>query len=140
MNEQRFKIRIDSWWQPLLLPGGATDDNSYVEISDESVRMRFGWLFDHTFGLDDIESVHESSWPIWYGVGWRTNFLGMFGLIGSHRGVVEVKLRRAHRAWGVLRCQRIAVSLEEPQRFVEAIAKAALHATANGGARAGASV
>ena len=135
MTEERFRIRLDSWWQPLLLAGGATHDNSYVELRDDEVRLRFGWLFDQNLSLNDIESVQETDWPIWYGAGWRTNLLGQFALIGSHRGVVELTLRDTHHVWGMLRYKRLAVSLEEPQRFVEAVAKAALQAAAKGASR-----
>ena len=136
MTEQRFAMRLDSWWQPLLLAGGATPENSYVELRENDVRLRFGFLFDQTLALSDIESVQEMTWPWWYGVGWRTNFLGQLALIGSHRGVVELKLRQPQRVWGLMRYRRLVVSLEEPQRFVEAIAKAALQAAANGASRA----
>jgi hypothetical protein len=136
MTEQRFPIRLDSWWQPLLLAGGATPESSFVELREDDIRVRFGFFFDQTLLLSDIESVQETAWPWFFGVGWRTNFLGQVALIGSHRGVVELKLRASRRAWGLVRYRRLVISLEEPQRFVEAIAKAALQAAANGAARA----
>ena len=136
MTEQRFQMRLDSWWQPLLLVGGATNENSYVELRDNDVRLRFGYPFDQTLALSDIESVQEITWAWWQGVGWRSNFMGQMGLIGAYRGVVELKLREPQRRWGIFRYQRLAVSLEEPQRFVEAIAKAALQAAANGASHA----
>lgn len=132
MTEQRFQMRLDSWWQPVLLVGGATHENSHVDLRESDVRLRFGYLFDQTLALNDIESVQEITWPWWQGVGWHTNLLGNLGLIGSYRGVVELKLREPRHRWGVFRYRRLAVSLEEPQRFVEAIAKAALQAAANG--------
>ena len=45
----------------------------------------------------------------------------MVGLIGSYQGVVEVKLRTRTRAWAVFPCDRIAVSLEDPDGFIAAI-------------------
>ena len=131
MTEERFRMRLDSWWQPLLLAGGATHENSFVELRDSDVRLRFGYLFDKTLSLQDVESVQEAAWPWYLGVGWRTNFMGLMGLIGSYRGVVELTLREPQRAMGVFRFRRLAVSLEEPQRFVEAVAKAALKAAAS---------
>lgn len=129
---ERFQIRIDPWWQPLLLAGGATRDGAYVQLENGRMKVQFGWLFSQELSLSDIESVQELSWPVWYGVGLRTDFLDLVGLIGSHQGVVEVRLRQPLRVWGLLRCRRLAASLEEPQRFVEAMARAALQAVADG--------
>jgi hypothetical protein len=129
---ERFQIRIDPWWQPLLLVGGGTREGSYVEIDEGKVKVRFGWFFDREIALGDIEGVQEMSWPLWYGVGWRTNFSDLVGLIGSHQGVVELALRTPLQVWGLLRYKRLAVSLEEPQRFIEAMARAALQAVADG--------
>jgi hypothetical protein len=128
---ERFQIRIDPWWQPLLLVGGGTREGSFVQIEGGKVKVRLGWFYDHELSLSDIESVKEVSWPLWYGIGWRTNFSDQVGLIGSHEGVVEMRLREPLR-WGLLRYKRLAVSLEEPQRFVEAMARAALQAVADG--------
>lgn len=132
MSDKRFQIRIDPWWQPLLLAGGATRDGSYVQLEQGRVKLQFGWLFSHEISLSDIESVQEMSWPVWYGVGLRTDFVDLVGLVGSHQGVVELRLRSPLRVWGLLRCRRLAVSLEEPQRFVEAMARVALQAVADG--------
>jgi hypothetical protein len=53
---------------------------------------------------------------------WRTNMRGLIGLIGSYEGVVEVKPRGPIRSWvGIFPCQRIAVSLEDPDAFIAAI-------------------
>jgi len=129
---ERYQIRIDPWWQPLLLAGGATRDGAYVQLEGGRVKAQFGWLFNQELSLGDIESVREMSWPVWYGVGLRTDFVDLVGLIGSHQGVVELRLRSPLRVWGLLRCRRLAISLEEPQRFVEAMARAALQAVADG--------
>ena len=123
MASTRFQMRIDPWWQPLLLVGGGTRDSSYVELNDDTLTARFGWLFQRAIPREDIEGVTQTRWPLWMGVGWRTNFVGGFGLIGSFRGVVEIRLRTPIRVWRVVTCRRLAISLEEPERFVEALAE-----------------
>ena len=121
MGGTRFPMRIDPWWCPLLLVGGATPGNSYVELSDDALTARFGWLFRSIVPRSDIEAAVPRRWPLWYGVGWRTNLCGLVGLIGSYRGVVEIRLRAPVRVWGLFTLRRLAVSLEEPQRFLDSL-------------------
>ncbi|MDP3768000.1 MAG: hypothetical protein Q8S13_08285 [Dehalococcoidia bacterium] len=118
----RFQIRIDPWWQPVLAVGGGLPASSYVEVDGKAVHLRFGALFNRTIQREDIAEVVRSSWPWWMGVGWRTNLRDQVGLIGSYQGIVEIRLREPVRVWRVLRCRRIAVSLEEPGPFTEALA------------------
>ena len=119
----RFAIRIDPVWRAFLLAGGATRRNSFVELTDTEITFRLGALFRRTFPRADIEGAAGRRWPIWYGVGWRSNLRGVIGLIGSYGGVVEVRLQSRSRAWGVFPCDRIAVSLEDPERFIEALSE-----------------
>ncbi len=121
-TSSRFAIRMDPWWRPLLLPGGALPDSSYVELSDDALSVRFGWLFNHAIARTEIEGAAARDWPLWMGVGWRTTFRGLVGLIGSYQGVVEVRLRTPARAWGLVSYDRLAVSLEGPGRFLAALA------------------
>jgi len=120
----RFPIRVDPWWRPLLLAGGATRDSSYVEVTDDGVSFRFGFFFRRAVKRDEIAGAALRHWPIWMGVGWRSNLRGVIGLIGSYGGVVEVRLQSRSRAWGVFPCDRIAVSLEDPEGFIAALEQA----------------
>lgn len=120
----RFPIRIDSIWTPFVLVGGATRGNSYVEVEDGEIGLYYGLLFRHKVPLEDVESVGRRQWPFWMGIGWRTNFTDLVGLIGSYDGVVELKLRNRKKYWAVLGATRIAVSLEDPEGFIEALEKA----------------
>ena len=121
----RFPIRRDPWWAPLLLLFDATPGRSYVELADDGLVARFGWLFHHSFPLADIEGAGRRSWPLLYGIGWRSNLFGVIGLIGSRGNVVEVRLRRRRWIWMLLplSCNRLAVSLEDPEAFLEALAR-----------------
>ena len=121
MSGTRFPMRLDPWWRPLLLAGGATQGNSYLEIEHEALTVRFGMLYQETLRLADIESVGEADWPVWMGIGWRIGFGERFGLIGSYDGVVEMRLREPLRVWRFANCTRLAVSLEDPVAFAGAL-------------------
>lgn len=114
-------MRIDRWWAPLLLIGGATSSNTFVDLGDEEVRFDFGLVFDRTVRRDEIETAHRRAWQWWMGIGVRSNLRGLIGLIGSQEGVVEVKLKHRQRAWGLMPVDRIAVSLQDPNAFLEAL-------------------
>lgn len=118
MAAGHFRMRLDRPIRPLLLLFGGAPSNSFVDMTDEVVHFHFGFVFDRTIPRSDVESVSRRSWPWWMGMGWRSNLRGVIGLIGSTQGVVEVKLRKRQRAWGVFPCDRIAVSLEDPERFM----------------------
>jgi hypothetical protein len=121
----RFPIRQSPWWVPLLFLFGATPGRSYVELADDRLVARFGWLFHRSFPLADIEGAGRRSWPLLYGIGWRSSLFGVIGLIGSYRNVVEVRFKRRRWVWMLLPlpCNRLAVSLEDPEAFLEALAK-----------------
>ena len=62
----RFLIRRDGWLRPLLfLVGLVRDSNSYVAIEGDRVRVRFGWFFNQTFALSDIDGAELMRSP-WY--------------------------------------------------------------------------
>lgn len=121
MPGTRFQMRLGPWWRPLLLMGGATPAASYLELDDETLTVRYGRLFRHTIPRGDVEDAVETQWPPLCGIGWRVDFRGRFGLIGSLGGVVEIRLRTPIRVWRVLTSRRLAVSLEEPERFLQAL-------------------
>jgi hypothetical protein len=114
-------MRIDPIWRLPLLAGGAFPANSYAELTGRGLRLRFGCPFDRTIPYDEIKDVFTRSWPLLYGIGWRSNLRGVIGLIGSYENVVEVRLKRRTRAWLVFPCDRIGVSLEDPAGFIAAL-------------------
>ena len=117
----RYPMRLDVAWRPLLSLFGGTSTSSYVEIRDGVLRFRFGWAFDETVPLTDIEDVGPTAWPLWAGIGWRITRRGRIGLIGSRRGVIAVRFRSARRVRLVVipwQCRGIAVSLIDGDGFV----------------------
>lgn len=123
----RFAIRRDVWLRPILWPFGGTAAASYVALEDGKLRVRFGWAFRHTFPLSEVVAVERTNWPWYYGLGWRANYLGRVGLVGSFEGIVELRLRRTRWLWLAfvpVPCRRLAISLEEPDAFVAALREA----------------
>jgi hypothetical protein len=120
---QRFMMRLDPAWRPLFWPFGAAQPSSFVEVEEAKVRFKFGYLFDRSVQREEIESAYRRDWPWWMGIGWRSNLRGVIGLIGSTRGVVEVQLRGKTRSWGVFPCDRIAVSVQDPDGFIAALSQ-----------------
>jgi hypothetical protein len=114
-------MKVDPMWRPLVLVGGSTRENSYVEFDNHDVTFCFGMLFGHTIPRSNIASVKRRDWPIWGGVGWRADMFNMVGLIGSYDNVVEIELKEPITYWRVGRCKRLAISLEQPDEFVAAL-------------------
>ena len=119
----RFPILVSRAWRPFLLPFGATVSRSYAEIEEGRLNVRFG-LFDHTFPLDQVESAAPSHWPLWAGIGWRTNFRDIVGLVGSYSNIVEVRFKEPQRLQVLrlpVRCRRLYLSLQDPAAFIAAL-------------------
>lgn len=120
----RFNIRIDPVWRPLMLIVAATPSNSYVEIESETLRARYGSIINESLPLQNVANAAGRSWEWWQGIGVRA-FGEQLGLIGSLENVVELTLREPVRVsfgfvpwpFGI---RRIAVSLDDPQGFLDA--------------------
>ena len=117
----RFYMRVDPMWRPLVFVGGATRENSYVEFDNHDVTFCFGMLFGHTVLRSKIKSIKRREWPLWVGVGWRTDFFRTVGLIGSFNDVVEMELTEPITFWRFAHCTRLAISLEQPDEFIAAL-------------------
>ncbi len=122
----RFPLLLSPYWRPLLLPFGGTPKRSYVELEDGALHVRFGWLFNHRFPLSQVEAASPSHWPLLAGIGWRTNFRGTVGLIGTYVNVVEIRFKERQRLRMLLptSCERLYLSLAEPRDFIAALGQA----------------
>jgi hypothetical protein len=122
----RFKILTSPLWRYFLLPLGANAERSFLEVADGQLHVRFGWPFKQSFALDEIEGASSSHWPVLGGIGWRTNFRGNVGLIGTYVNIVEIRFKQPQRVrmFIPLTCNRLYVSLEEPRDFIAALGKA----------------
>ncbi|MBI2913511.1 MAG: hypothetical protein HYY03_06285 [Chloroflexi bacterium] len=125
VDAQRFAILISPLWKPLLWPFGATADRAFADIDEQELHVRFGRLFDHHLPLDQVEGVDSTHWPLWAGIGWRTNFRGTVGLVGAYVNAVEVRFKEPQRVRLLIPvpCRRLVLSLEEPHDFMAALRK-----------------
>lgn len=120
---KRFNIRRDTIWKAPLLIIGATENNSYVEIREEDIVVRFG-VHESRIQISDILSSNTIEWPIWNGIGIRISFGKTLGLVGSLEGVVALDIKNAESVHFLgIKCSKIAFSLEDPEGFLDAISK-----------------
>lgn len=122
---QRFPILTSPLWRPFLLPFGVTAERSFASVEDGSLHVRFGQIFDHKFPLEEIEGATLATWPLWAGIGPRTNFRGSVGLVGTYVNIVEVQFKEPQKVRMLVpvTCQRLYLSMEEPHAFVAALGK-----------------
>jgi hypothetical protein len=121
-------MRVGALWLPFLALFGATPAGSFVEVTPASVRFRFGPLFDETIPRRMVGGVAPAKWSLLGGIGWRLGRGKTIGLIGSLKNNVEVTLREPLRVRFLFfpkRCQRIVVSLREPEAFLEQLGSTA---------------
>lgn len=120
----RFQIDRSVLALPLLAALGGTAKGSYLELTDDELHCKFGFLFDEAIPLSAIEGVEANvRWPWYDGVGWRTNFRGRVGLVGTLRNIVCIKVapgRKAH-LFLPLPLRKLYVSLEDGEGFVAAL-------------------
>ncbi len=122
MTTKFFPIAVSPVWRPFLLPLGVTANRSFAEIADGDLHVCFG-RFDYYFPLDDVEEATLARWPIWAGVGPRTDFRGVVALLGTYVNVVEIRFKEPHQIRMLVRvpCKRLFLSLEEPHTFINAL-------------------
>lgn len=122
----RFNILTSPFWRYFLLPLGANAERAFVEIANGELHVRFGWPFKQSFPLDEVEGASPSHWPVLGGIGWRTNFRGNVGLIGTYVNIVEIRFKQPQRVrmFFPLDCSRLYVSVEDPRDFIAALGKA----------------
>jgi len=120
-----FPMALSPVWRPLLWPIGVSEGRAFAEVRDDDFHVRFGRFLDYHFPFDEVEEVKPAHWPVWAGVGARTNFRGTVGLIGTFVNVVEVVFKEPQRMRMVVpvRCKRLLFSVEEPHAFVAAFHK-----------------
>jgi hypothetical protein len=119
----KFAIKRSRWWRPLLALFGGTEAHSYVTINEQGLVARFGF-YRIALPHEQIASVEPRKWPWYGGLGWRTNFKDTIALIGSHDGVVQIKLKeplRAHVLRIPVKMVNFYISVENPGGFIAAM-------------------
>jgi hypothetical protein len=121
----KFPMALSPVWRPLLWPIGVTGEMAFAEVSEGDFHVRFGRFFDYHFPIEEVDEVAVGRWPVWAGVGARTNFRGTVGLIGTYVNVVEIVFKKPQRIRMVVpvSCKRLFLSVEDPHAFVAAFRK-----------------
>jgi len=119
----RTSIHRSNWVKPLLWLFGGTDALSYVEIEDNTLHVRFGFLFNEQLPVDKIVSVERQKWPIIGGLGWRTNLIDEIALVGSYSNVVRLRFspRIPLRLLRRMNVESLYISVEDPDAFIAEI-------------------
>ncbi len=124
-ESQRFEIKRASWVKPLLVLFGATQARSYVTVNREELEARFGF-YRIRIPIDRVAAVERAHWPLYGGLGWRTNLRNTLALVGSYDGVVRVRLSEPIRTRLFLipiRLTDLYVSVENPDGLIAAITR-----------------
>jgi hypothetical protein len=131
---KRFPISFDGWYRALSISLGVPPSESYVDVDDETVEVRMGWLFEARFPRAAVAST--SMWnqrTISRGV---HGFGGTWLVNGSGRGILSMDLADGQHAslhlkvlWFRLltfsvRLKALLVSVEDPAALATALAPA----------------
>ena len=119
----KFNIQVDKVWSVPLLIIGATAAQSWAEVGDQEIEVKFG-VGHERIRLADVASVEPHEWSMFYGIGHRMGYGGI-GYVGSTEGVVEIKLKRPLPFNLLLGIHKefpsFFVSLEDPTAFMAAV-------------------
>lgn len=121
---QRFPIRytgLNARLFPLL---GLARRSAYAELDPDSLHVRLGWGFSARIPRSHIRAAGRGADVAGITAGahsWRGRWL----VNGSRRGIVRIDVEPAVRAWTLvfpIRLRELAVSLEDPDGFLAALA------------------
>jgi hypothetical protein len=113
---------------PLAVGGGLmwlgrNIGDAFVELQDNSLRIKLGVLFDETISLNEVSRVRETQWSILGGLGIRSNFRNWVAVVTTTGPVAEISLWRPIRMPVIphvyhVRAQKVFVSPERLQEFI----------------------
>ena len=97
---------------------------SFIAISPDRMRIRFGGFADTTVETRDVLGARLVPWTWWKGIGARTAFHGDVALVATWGTAAELTLKNPIRVWLIprllpVRATRVTVSVRNPQRLVE---------------------
>ncbi len=124
-TSQRFPIRFGPVNAVLMTPLGMGRRRSFVEVTEDHVRVKMGWALTATVPRSSIAGVRRRGRVWWafgvHSIGWsRSRWI----VNGSGRGMVEVVVDPPvpARTVGIsVRLREVWVSLDDPEAFVAAV-------------------
>ncbi len=97
---------------------------SFVAVADERTRIRFAGFVDTVVANSDVLATRTAKWPLWGGIGIRSNFRGHVALCSAWGEAVELDLRNPVRIWVIPRlwkvnATKLTVSVRNGQKLVD---------------------
>ncbi len=125
MVAKRFPIRFGRFNAALMGAFGMGPRRSYVEVSEDEVRVRMGWSFSATIPRSSIKEVRERGYVWWaYGLHWWGK--GRYIVNGSGHRMLTLRIDppvRARTSGMSATLRELWVSLEDPDGFRAAIGR-----------------
>jgi hypothetical protein len=121
---QRFAIKYGTFG-PLLTVMGLGPSFSHVDLTDDILVVTMGWGFRTTISRFAIQRAQPSDGPVG-GIGIHGR-AGRWLVNGAASGLVTIELAPTQQArmMGIpVKLDSLRVSLEEPERFLEALGAA----------------
>ena len=123
----RFPFQMGRGMRILLAPLRVTAANSFAEIDNDTLRIRFGPLFDQSFPIAEIAAVQRDVWPWYYGLGVKIGFRKRLGVMASYQNIVRVSLRSPRKiplAFGIgTKIVHLFLSLQDADGFIRALGR-----------------
>jgi len=100
---------------------------SFVAISADRMRIRFGGFVDTIVDTRDVIGAELVPWQLWRGLGVRTGLRGDVALVAAHGTAARLTLKQPIRVWLIPRLWRISatsvvLSVRNPHKMVERFA------------------
>jgi len=97
---------------------------SFVAVSAERIRIRFGGFTDQTFETRQVVGAELRDWPLWRGLGVRASFGDAVALVAASGTAAELHLRQPIRVWVIPRvwrvsATRVVLSVRNPKKMVD---------------------
>ncbi|HEY3209027.1 MAG TPA: hypothetical protein VGL18_04445 [Actinomycetota bacterium] len=122
---RRFAIRFSPWLLPLFWISGLGRRSSHVELTGDELHVRMGWGFRARIPRSSILRPRRGG-NLWFSIGVHGGF-GVWAVNGSARGTVWIDVEppvRARVAGFPIRLRRLALGLEDPDGFMDALGAA----------------
>jgi hypothetical protein len=97
--------------------------DAFVDLQDDTLRIKLGVLFDETISLNEVSRVRETQWSILGGLGIRSNLRNWVAVVTTTGPVAEISLWRPIRLPVIphvyhVRAQKVLVSPERLEEFI----------------------
>lgn len=120
---RRFAIRYSPWLRPLFLVLGTGPRFSWVEVRDDALEVRMGWVFRCVVPRASIGAARRER-DVWWAIGVHTDLRGRWLVNGSAKGIVAVDVEPAGgaRLFGIpVKVRRLGLGLDDPDGFLAAV-------------------